>query len=170
MFTCFRTPNQDRVAELRHGLTPRRSACVDCVACFFGRSRLADGECCRSACAARQRSGGRCAPSPVGESDVTSMARQTSTTVVLWAISCSAVLSLRMICSAVWRIRFMVKSPAQSGRMRTLIHRGPNSGGHVRDACVKAAAIPEISLPIAAFTTAMGCSLGSSPETDNTSL
>jgi hypothetical protein len=35
-----------------------------------------------------------------------------------------------MICSGVWRIRFMVKSPAQSVRMRTLIHRGPNSGDH----------------------------------------
>lgn len=27
--------------------------------------------------------------------------------------------------------RFMVKSSAQSGRMRTLIHRGPTSRGHV---------------------------------------
>ena len=25
----------------------------------------------------------------------------------------------------------MVKSPAQSGRMRTLIHHGPTSGGHI---------------------------------------
>ena len=40
-------------------------------------------------------------------------------------------LEKRMTCSAVWRIRFMVKSPAQSGRMRTLIHRGPISRGHV---------------------------------------
>ena len=32
-----------------------------------------------------------------------------------------SVLSLRMFCSAVWRIRFMVESPAQSARMRTLI-------------------------------------------------
>ena len=37
-----------------------------------------------------------------------------------------------MICSAEWRMRFIVKSPAQSGRMRTLIHRGPISYGHVR--------------------------------------
>jgi len=32
----------------------------------------------------------------------------------------------------VWRVRFMVESPAQSGRMRTLIHRGPIPRGHVR--------------------------------------
>ena len=59
------------------------------------------------------------------------MTRQTSTTVLPWAISCSAVLSLRMICSAVCLVRFMVKSPAQSGRLRTLIHPGPLSGVHV---------------------------------------
>ncbi|MCP9793514.1 hypothetical protein KBZ20_17255, partial [Vulcanococcus limneticus Candia 3F8] len=41
------------------------------------------------------------------------------------------VLSLRMICSAVCLVRFMVESPAQSGRMRTLIHPGPVSGVHV---------------------------------------
>ena len=52
-------------------------------------------------------------------------------TVLPWAISYSAVLSLRMICSAVWRMRFMVKSTAQSGRMRTLVHPGPISRGHV---------------------------------------
>ena len=62
---------------------------------------------------------------------MTSMKRQTSATVVHWAISCSAVLSLRMICSAVWRIHFTVKSPAQSGRMRTLIHPGATAEGHV---------------------------------------
>jgi len=28
-------------------------------------------------------------------------------------------------------VRFMVESPAQSGRMRTLIHPGPTSGVHV---------------------------------------
>ena len=36
-----------------------------------------------------------------------------------------------MICSAVCLVRFMVKSPAQSGRLRTLIHPGPLSGVHV---------------------------------------
>jgi hypothetical protein len=36
-----------------------------------------------------------------------------------------------MICSGVWRVRFMVESPAQSGRMRTLIHLGPKFWGHV---------------------------------------
>jgi len=36
-----------------------------------------------------------------------------------------------MICSGVWRFRFMVESPAQSGRMRTLIHPGPIYGVHV---------------------------------------
>jgi len=36
-----------------------------------------------------------------------------------------------MICSAVCLVRFMVKSPAQSGRLRTLIHPGPVSGVHV---------------------------------------
>jgi GDP-L-fucose synthase len=40
-------------------------------------------------------------------------------------------LSLRMICSAVCLVRFMVESPAQSGRLRTLIHPGPISGVHV---------------------------------------
>ena len=49
-----------------------------------------------------------------------------------WAISCSAVLSLRMICSAVCLVRFMLVSPAQSGRLKTLIHPGPVSGGHDR--------------------------------------
>jgi len=34
---------------------------------------------------------------------------------------------LRMICSAVCPVRFMVESPAQSGLMRTLIHPGPVS-------------------------------------------
>jgi len=38
---------------------------------------------------------------------------------------------LRMICSAVCLVRFRVESPAQSGRMRTLIHPGPISGVHV---------------------------------------
>lgn len=36
-----------------------------------------------------------------------------------------------MMCSAVCLGRFMVKSPAQSGRLRTLIHPGPVSGVHV---------------------------------------
>lgn len=36
-----------------------------------------------------------------------------------------------MICSAVCLVRFMVESPAQSGRRRTLIHPGPVSGVHV---------------------------------------
>jgi len=40
-------------------------------------------------------------------------------------------LSLRMICSAVCLVRFMVESPAQSGRMRALIHPGPIPGVHV---------------------------------------
>ena len=38
---------------------------------------------------------------------------------------------MRMICSAVCLVRFMVESPAQSGRLRTLIHPGPISGVHV---------------------------------------
>jgi hypothetical protein len=29
-------------------------------------------------------------------------------------------------------VRFMVESPAQSGRLRTLIHPGPISGVHVK--------------------------------------
>ena len=41
-------------------------------------------------------------------------------------------LSLRMICSALYLVRFMVRTPDQSGRMRTLIHPGPISGVHVR--------------------------------------
>ena len=36
-----------------------------------------------------------------------------------------------MICSAEWQMRFMVKSPDQSGRIRTLIHHGPSTGGNV---------------------------------------
>jgi hypothetical protein len=39
---------------------------------------------------------------------------------------------LRMICSAVCLVRFMVESPAKSGRLRTLIHPGPISGVHVK--------------------------------------
>jgi len=35
----------------------------------------------------------------------------------------SAVLSLRMICSAVCQMRFMVESPAQPGHQKTLIKR-----------------------------------------------
>jgi hypothetical protein len=57
--------------------------------------------------------------------------RQTSATLLPWTISCSAVLSLRMIFSAVCLVRFMVESPAQSGRMRTLIHPGTISRVHV---------------------------------------
>jgi hypothetical protein len=45
-----------------------------------------------------------------------------------WAISRSAVFSLRMICSAVCLVGFMVKSPAHSDRLRTLIHPGPIKG------------------------------------------
>ena len=52
------------------------------------------------------------------------LSRQTPATVLPWAISCSAVLSLRMICSAVCLVRFMVESPAQCGRLKTLIHPG----------------------------------------------
>ena len=37
-----------------------------------------------------------------------------------------------MICSALYLVRFMVRTPDQSGRMRTLIHPGPISGVHVR--------------------------------------
>ena len=59
------------------------------------------------------------------------MTRQTSAAVLPWAISCSAVLSLRMICSAVCLVRFMVESPTQSGRLRSLIHPGLVSGVHV---------------------------------------
>ncbi len=40
-------------------------------------------------------------------------------------------MSLRVICSAVCLVRFMVESPAQSGRLRTLIHPGPVAGVHV---------------------------------------
>ena len=43
-----------------------------------------------------------------------------------------------MICSAVCLVHFMVESPAQSGRMRTLIHPGPISGVHVNAACTVA--------------------------------
>ncbi len=68
----------------------------------------------------------------IGGRRVTSITRQTSATVLPWAISCSAVLSLRMICSAVCLVRFMVGSPAQSGRLSTLIHPSPVSGVHVR--------------------------------------
>jgi hypothetical protein len=39
---------------------------------------------------------------------------------------------LRMICSAVCLVRFMVRSPAQSGRMRTLIHPGSIARVHVK--------------------------------------
>ena len=60
------------------------------------------------------------------------MTRQTSATVLPWANSCSAVLRLRMICSAVGLVRFLVECPAQFGRLRTLIHPGPISGAHVR--------------------------------------
>lgn len=57
---------------------------------------------------------------------------ESSTTVLPWAISSSAVLSLRMIRSPVRLLRFMVGSPAQSGPMRTLIHPGVILRGHVR--------------------------------------
>jgi hypothetical protein len=36
-------------------------------------------------------------------------------------------------------MRFMVESPAQSGRMRTLIHRGPIPRGHVNPTSSSAA-------------------------------
>jgi hypothetical protein len=51
--------------------------------------------------------------------------------VLPWAISRSAVLSLRMIYSAVYLVRFMVQSPAQSGLMGSLIHPGSIAGVHV---------------------------------------
>lgn len=44
----------------------------------------------------------------------------------------SADLSLRMICSAVCLVRFMVKSPARSVRLRTLIHPEPLSVVNVK--------------------------------------
>ena len=47
-----------------------------------------------------------------------------------------------MICSAECLVRFMVKSPAQSGRMRTLIQLGPIPGVHV-------SAIQQLPLPLA---------------------
>ena len=40
-----------------------------------------------------------------------------------------------VICSAVCRVRFMVASPAWASRMRTLIHHGQVSGGHVMGWC-----------------------------------
>jgi len=63
------------------------------------------------------------------------MTRQTSTTVLPSEISCSAVLSLRKICSAMCMVRFMPKSPVQSGRLRTLIQPGPTFGGQVTLNC-----------------------------------
>ena len=66
------------------------------------------------------------------------MARQASATVLAWAISFSAVLSLRMIYSGVWWIRFMEEPQAEFGRLRTLIQLGPVSGGHIRVAWVLA--------------------------------
>jgi hypothetical protein len=45
-----------------------------------------------------------------------------------WAISCSAALSLRLICSGVWRIHLMAMSPAQSGQLKTVIHPGAIPG------------------------------------------
>ena len=62
---------------------------------------------------------------------VTSITRQTSATVLPWAIYCSAVVSLRMIFSAVCLVRFMMESPAQPGRTRTLNNPGQISRVHV---------------------------------------
>jgi hypothetical protein len=42
-----------------------------------------------------------------------------------------------MICCAVCLVGFMVESPAQSGRMRTLIHPGPTKGVHVKQKTIK---------------------------------
>jgi hypothetical protein len=36
-----------------------------------------------------------------------------------------------MICSGVYLVRFMVKAPIKSSRLRTLIHHGPVSGVNV---------------------------------------
>jgi len=47
--------------------------------------------------------------------------------------SCSAALSLRMICSAVCLVRFMEKIPTQPGRLRVLIHSGVISMVHVNE-------------------------------------
>jgi hypothetical protein len=45
---------------------------------------------------------------------------------------CSAVLSLRMICSAEYLERLMMKTPALSSRITALIHPGPVSGVHAK--------------------------------------
>jgi len=50
---------------------------------------------------------------------------------LLLTINGSAVLSVRMICSAMCLVRFMVESPAQAGRIRTLMHPGPIARVHV---------------------------------------
>jgi len=47
------------------------------------------------------------------------------------AINCSADLSLRLICSAVYLVRLVMKFPAQPGRVRTLIQPGPALWTHV---------------------------------------
>jgi hypothetical protein len=70
-------------------------------------------------------------PAPVIRRFVISMTRQTMTTALPWPNSCSAVFSLRLICSDVCLVGFILGSPAQSGRMRTLIHAGPISLVHV---------------------------------------
>jgi hypothetical protein len=43
------------------------------------------------------------------------------------AVSCSMALILRMICSGLWRIRYMLESQAQSGWMRTPERRPVNA-------------------------------------------
>jgi hypothetical protein len=48
-----------------------------------------------------------------------------------WAINCSLILSLRMICSAVCLLRVMVESPVQPGRLMRHIHPEPASDVHV---------------------------------------
>jgi len=44
-------------------------------------------------------------------------------------------------------VRFMLKSPAQSGRLRTLIHPGPVSGVHVISPCLHRAASAAWGIP-----------------------
>lgn len=72
---------------------------------------------------------------------MTSMARQTSATGLPRVIICAAVLSLLMIftplekpsATGTWWVRLIVETLTQSGRISTLIHRGPTSGGQAKD-------------------------------------
>lgn len=68
---------------------------------------------------------------------VVSMARHTLSSFLPLAINRSAVFCLRVICSAILRFRSMVKSPAQSCRMRSLIHRGATSWFHVTGTSIR---------------------------------